>query len=183
MIWITLPVFTGFLLWWLSCWLSPLALTADRQPLPRWRLTPTLQKMIEDEGIKLYSSDTIEGYALSCYIGLQRAIVMNGPFMRHALDKSKDFVAAHEYGHHLYDHVWIRLLCHMFFLDRLRWVRRALDLTEHTANGFAENLTGYSAAVVWGPIVASEILQSEANAMTGVTSAMRGGQSTNEESK
>lgn len=146
---------------WLLCvWLSPLSITADRQPVPRWRLTPVLQQAIEDAGIKLYVSDSIEGYALSCYLGFQPAIVLNGPFMRHALDQAKDFTAAHELAHHINGDVMLRLLCVAFFrIDKLPYVRRKLALTEHIANEDATRWTGHSPSVVWGPITAGEILQ------------------------
>lgn len=150
-------LFAAWILWAATCLFSPYMLCRGRRKLGRYVMSPQLQLDCGKLGIALYECDELEGYAFSGYLGFKPVIIFNSVFLRYATLPARDFVSMHELGHHMLGHVQARLLARIFFFDRFsELVRTRLAFTESEANEYAEERTGHSPAIVWGPIVVSE---------------------------
>lgn len=154
---ILVAALTLWMAWALACWLSVYSLIENIRPMHPLAIAESVQAELHLAGIKLYEADKVEGYAFACFFGFERAIVFNATFLTYAPEKARRFCAAHEFGHHQRGHVAARLWLRILLLDRFSYVRRRLELTEDSANRFAERLTGLESNVLWGPIVVSEV--------------------------
>lgn len=138
-------------------WLAPLVtLATPRDMIRRVDLPAHVRHIAKNMGVNLYLvPDLTDGganpgsYACSCWLGFERAVLVDRTFFNFAPWPAVEFVLTHELGHHWYGHPLKRLLITMIRANNWRCVHNYLARQEDEANLFAERITGYQRSIVW----------------------------------